>query len=397
MNSLDFQNIRKQCKELELRFERHGGEGGFRNFLNTMRAHGNSSIISLSRIFPKLSEQQLVEEKKFPAPSSNHSSDLFDNPDRVERPKTSHRPLGYREIEKLLIDENCIAKIPKSDRPERNKEHVILLERVTRSLDYFKFVDFINSLSLKPEFLLVRFCIVKNRYSLILQFMREDQASKFFASCERKIPNFVSVFGEKFEVFWIKNTRQSDSVDTPPSSKNQFIRSILDITAPKIHKNHIHLYSPGFIGVVLRSIPENYECMDIIEYLQKIKIIAELQQLIEIRGEIFGLLRLNSIEDAENTCMFLNERILGQKALKAHIHAKSNYTRHLGEQRTFKQYFESDAVRPAKYLEVLNNLREVVRSNRREEPHEAKSEALSRHSSSDERNKSKLIRQEEAA
>lgn len=393
MNNLDFQNIRTQCKELELRFERIGGEGGFRNFLNTMRAHGNSSIISLSRVFPKLSEQQLVEEKKFPAPSSNHSSDLFDNPDRAERVRNTPRALGYRDIEKLLIDESCINKIPKSERREKNKENVILLERVTRSLDYFKFIDFINSLSSKPEFSLVRFCIFKNRYSLILQFIREDQAIKFFASCERKIPNFVSVFGDKFEVFWIKNATQSELPEQQTFFKNQFIKSVLSITAPKVHKNHIHLYSPGFIGVVLRNIPENYECTDIIEYLQKIKIIAELQQLIEIRGEIFGLLRLNSIEDAENTCMFLNERILGQKALKAHIHSKSNYTRLPGEQRAFKQYFESETVNPSRYLDVLNNLKDVVLSNKKEELPGVRSESVSRQSSSERRQKRKLMRQ----
>ena len=163
---------------------------------------------------------------------------------------------------------------------------------------------------------------------------------------------------------------------------------------PKPNKGRIHLYSPNFVGVVIRNIPEDYDCKDILEYLQKIKINAELLQCIEIKSEIFGLLKLNSIEDAENTCLFLNERILGQKALKAHIHSKSNFARRGGELKAFKSYFENENIDPSKYVGVINNLRETLAPDQKNQ--KCKSESHSSRSSNDDHHRSSIIREEKA-
>lgn len=81
---------------------------------------------------------------------------------------------------------------------------MLLIEDIPSDLTYFTLDKFMVDLKNPPEMLKVRFLFFNSRPSVILQFKRADQAKVFFDNIQRRLPNFIEMFGEKSKVWWAK-------------------------------------------------------------------------------------------------------------------------------------------------------------------------------------------------
>lgn len=356
-------DILSECKRFKQNIIQHAGAAPFNELMRKlMSKEVTSSIFSMSSILPKLKEIPKEQDALIQEASSGKTSEIHidtDNPESTyEFVKTERMSYGY--IETLLIDETSFEEIaPGSQGPVVRS--ILALVGIDKTVNYFRLHNFVNALQFVPQFRRVRFCFFKGRYTVILHFSKEHESLKFHSCCERKMANFIKTFGDKFELTFLKNTQLPEKkIDLESDALNtkQFISRVI---ANDTQRDGVRFYNPDFVGVVVRDIPESYSAKDIVENLKKIKLNAELAQSIVFRDHNFCLIKLDTIEAAENACVFLNQRPICNKKLKCHIHSKSNFDRNARDCKNFKSLFRPESIDIDKSKEVLANLETIGR------------------------------------
>ena len=276
-----------------------------------------------------------VMESFLPSPSSDEVSDLVSNDDDEEKRKVEkgfYSTVLYDKIESLLIDSKTLVESATGDDCKN-----LMLQGIPETLDYFDFVKFKDTLRKHPpNFYAVHFCFFESRYSLVLEFEDSTGAQRFFESCKkRELPNFKNYLGDRFDLKWVENCAKVAN-----ERKETLERRLYDTAfgASKKPKSLV-FYSADFVGVVLRNVPSNYDCGEIVSLLGEKNVKAELSQICKFSNEIFVLLQFGSIEEAELAVFFLHLKVISGHEMKASIHRKSNYFRRPDKQRYFKDIF----------------------------------------------------------
>lgn len=327
---------------------------------------GATSIFSLSSVFPEIGKVKKDQEILINEASSGKTSELHTMPDQGEYAyeivKTDR--LSYKYIEKLLIDENAFEELTPDKDPKVYLKNILLINGVDKNLSIFRFRNFLDSLSFVPKLKNVRFCFFGGKYSVILYFALDYEAVKFYQCCEKKMANFMKIFGSNFELRFLinkENQKENSKLNFETINTRGFIEKMLklDQILPSIK-----FYRESFVGIIVRNIPETYEPKEIVENLIKIKLNAELHQFALFRGQNFCLIEMDSIEAAENACLFLNQRIIGNKILKCQIHAQSNYERKSKDLKNFKSLFRSESLEIPKIKEIITNFETIGRKRK---------------------------------
>ena len=362
MSQIGSNEILFECLKFKQNILKHSGPDPFAALLSKLVSReGSATIMSFSALFPKLGIVPKDPETIIHEASSGKTSELRETAEgaQFEAPKADK--INFKYIERLLIDSDTFEEISDMKTQNGPMRTILLLSKIDTNLTFFKFRNFYESLNFIPELLDLRFCFYKHKFSIIFHFNREFEAMKFFSCCERRITNFTKTFGEKYEIQFLKNRSkitQKIEAEKPKQNTRKFIEKILK---PAENERKLKYYPEGFVGVIVRNIPENYECRDIVENLKKMKLNAELIEFAIFRDQHFCLIRLESIEAAENACLFLHQRIIGNKMLKCHVHSFSNYERKFIEEKNFKLIFRQRSLDFKKIDEVFFNLDNVGR------------------------------------
>ena len=362
MSEVGTSEILFECRKFKRNLLKHSGREPFASLLTKLASReGSASILSLSSLFPKLAVVPKDPETIINEASSGKTSELRETTEGLPFDAPKPDKINYQYIERLLIDPDVFEEISGVKTQTGTTRSILMLSKIDPNLTYFKFRHFFESLNFVPELLDLRFCFYRHRYSVIFHFSREFEAFKFFSCCERRITNFTKTFGEKYEIQFLKIREKIDQkIESQKSAQNtrKFIKKVLK---PAQNEHRLRFYPEDFVAVVVRNIPENYECRDIVENLKKMKLDVELVEYAMFRDHHFCLIRLDSIEAAENACLFLHQRIIGNKMLKCHIHSCSSYERKLTEDKNFKLIFRQTSLDFQKMDEVIFNLENAGR------------------------------------
>lgn len=335
MQKTKISEIKSQCIQFQNIFlkpqNRESRQKIKNNFLQTIKTTIRTRVLSLTDFLPK--KKNIPQIKNFlPQGTSCHTSDLKsdDFEDFKDSEEKSIKKLNYFEIESFLIDskyfirsENCC------------REKLLLVKDIRGSLDHYGFKDFIESLKKSPEFFLIRFCFFENCFSLILGFKEIKNCEYFFKSCEKKLTNFIKAFGDFYQVFFLKrNVEKEKSKDSKEFLEKKFYKLFLK------KKKEDLFHSKDFVGIVLRDLPEKYDCLEIVDYLKKEKIDCTLREVCKYKVQKFALIKLKNIEDAEKAVFLINGIKIGKNEVKANIHTKSNFNRDFSKINSFGEFFK---------------------------------------------------------
>lgn len=334
MNNVAYADIKDECVEFEsyLRQRNKDKLSLVKEINDTLSKHRVASFTDFIR--DKLPQLEVLENY-LPSASSDEISDLVSNDEEEDKRKIEkgfYSTVLYDKIEALLIDSKTLVEALGKDSCKN-----LMLMGIPESLDYFEFVKFKDTLRKHPpNFYAVHFCFYESKYSLVLEFDDSFGAQKFYDSCKkRELPNFNQYLGDKFDLKWIEN---SDKIKL--EKKQTVERKLYDAAfSSKPKCKSLSFYSEDFVGVVLRNVPVNYDCSEIVSLLGEKNVKAEISQVCKFSNEIFVLLQFSSIEEAELAVFFLHLKIISGHEMKASIHKKSNYFRKPEKQRYFKDLF----------------------------------------------------------
>lgn len=93
----------------------------------------------------------------------------------------------------------------------------------------------------------------------------------------------------------------------------------------------VKFYGDEFCGVILRNVPEKVRTEEIEGFLARKGLNGKVDSLNCLRGEFFCLLLMDSLDQCEQACIRLNDRVINAKALKAHIHPETCMKRGPGQ------------------------------------------------------------------
>lgn len=334
MEAISYSDIKDQCLELDAYLHKKNKDKLtlVKEINETLGKHRVASFTDFIR--DKLPHLEVLENY-LPSPSSDEVSDLVSNDEEEEKRKVEkgfYSTVLYDKIEALLIDSKTLVEAVGKDTCKN-----LMLQGIPESLDYFEFVKFKDTLRKHPpNFYAVHFCFYESKYSLVLEFDDSYGAQRFYDSCrKRELPNFTQYLGDKFDLKWIEN---SDKIKI--ERKHTLERKLYDAAFSLRKKpKSLNFYSEDFVGVILRNVPSNYDCSEIVSLLGEKNVKAEISQVCKYSGEIFVLLQFNSIEEAELAVFFLHLKVISGHEMKACIHKKSNYFRRPEKQKYFKDIF----------------------------------------------------------
>ena len=344
MQKIKVSNLKNQCIEFKNLFlpKSESNEKSLNTLLKKIKSTIQCRVLSLTDFLP-LKEEKLKIKNYLPQGTSCHTSDLKsdDFEDFKDSEEKSIKRMNFPEIESFLIDSNFFLKSKIC-----SKEKILLVKDVSKNLDHYEFKDFIEGLKKSPEFNFIRFCFFESCFSIILGFKEIETAKYFFNSCEKKLTNFVKAFGNFYQVFFLKrNIEKNNKKDHRELSENNFYKLFL-----KKKKEEV-FHSKDFVGIVLRDLPENYDCKEIEDYLKKEKIDCNLREICKYKIQKFALIKLKKIEDAEKAVFLINGIKIGENEIKANIHSKSNFNRDFLKKNSFGEFFKKP-----NYEEGINKL-----------------------------------------
>jgi hypothetical protein len=361
MRNVGASELTDQCKQIKDRVLATGGPESMRTLIQRLTSReGSQCILSLSQLLPKLGT--IVREPTGPVAeaSSGKTSELRETGDKgdFDRPKLDRMCAKF--VERLLIDAGCLEELsPPSTHPrdtqrdsfEQNSgKKILMLTKISSDVTYYKFRAFFEGLNVLPDLLDVRFCFYKGKYSLILHFLREKEAARFYSCCDRRLSNFTKTFGDKYEAFFVKKREAGHSDGAGPvTNVTQFIGRVFK----RPQRLSDNFYGDDFVGVVVRHLHEQFDAKNVVEKLQKSKIDVRILEEATFRDLSFCLLRVDTIDDAENACQFLHRRVIFNNKLKCSIHPASNYSRRSPENENFKAFFRAQSLNAKRVKEFL--------------------------------------------
>lgn len=355
------------CRQFKDAINQSAGHDGFKSFIDRLKSQEFSeSVFSMVRILPRLAMSDIEIIKPVQEASSGKSSELREREERCEFDAPKQDKMCSKFINRLLIDESIFEEIPGSvvfskdsnrDYPElaNMPRNTLIISRLPNDFTFARFEQFYDALEFIPKMNDVRFCFFKGSYSIILQFARESDASKFFSCCDRRLSNFTKTFGKKYEVAFLKR-KESQNVGAEQKRNVQCTKQFIGRMMHMQPQQDLWYYGEDFVAVVVRNTFEQFNAKVVVEKLQAMKIEASVLAEISFRDQSFCLLKLANIDDAERACLYLHRRPVWNSVLKCTIHPGSNYSKRSTENPRLPKMFRSESLDHKRISELLGDM-----------------------------------------
>jgi hypothetical protein len=152
-----YHSILSKAQELKNHIDNENSQDKVKGMVKLMKKQ--SQLFSLSEVFTNLKDINPFIDSILDPATTGYTSDAYEDDEESNARVTS---LSLSEVKNLLIDERVVNMLPTG--AYTPDDAVLIINNVSRSVNYFTFKVFYGKLQFKPTLVKVKFLFLKGTY-----------------------------------------------------------------------------------------------------------------------------------------------------------------------------------------------------------------------------------------